>query len=172
MNEETTTAINEETASGTIEFSGEGLQELEEILQCYPNKKAAMLPVLHLARHEFKTITPEVMQYVAGLLDLEPIRVFDVVSFYTLFPSEIEGQYVIQVCATLSCDVMGARSVVDHIEKKLGIEVGQTTEDGKFTLKKVECLGSCGTAPMMQINDDYYENSTEERIDEILDGME
>ena len=126
-----------ETATAAVEFSDESLQKLNEILRNYPNKEAAMLPVLHLARNEFKTITPEVMEYVGGLLDLDPIRVFDVVSFYTLYPSEEEGRHVIQVCATLSCDLMGATAVVNQIKEKLGIEVGGTTEDKKFTVKKI-----------------------------------
>jgi len=108
------------------------------------------------------------MEYIAGLLGLSPLQVMDVVSFYTLYPRQEEGRYVIQVCATLSCALLGAESLVDHLEEKLGIKVGGTTPDKKFTLKKVECLGSCGTAPVMQINDDYYENLTVEKIDDIL----
>lgn len=163
--------MSAEVASDKIEFSEESKNKLEEILQNYPNKEAAMLPVLHLAKKEFRTITTEVMEYVAELLDVDPIKVINVVSFYTWYPREEEGRHVIQVCATLSCDLMGATAVVDHIKKKLKINMGETTKDNRFTLKKVECLGSCGTAPMMQINDDYYENLTAERIDEILDGL-
>ncbi len=160
-----------ETATDKIEFSQEGKVEVDRLFGNYPNKEAAMLPVLHLAKKEFKTITPEVMEYVASLLDVSPINVATVVSFYTLYPREEEGRHVIQVCATLSCEIMGATSVVDHIENKLKINVSETTKDKRFTLKKVECLGSCNTAPMMQINDDYYENLTIERIDEILDSL-
>ncbi len=155
-----------------VEFSAEAKRELEEILKHYPNKQAALLPALHLAKREFKQITPEVMEYIGNLLDVPPIKVMDTVSFYTMFPREKEGKYVIQVCSTLSCSLMGAESVVEYIKKKLKIDVGETTPDGKFTLKKVECLGSCGTAPVMQINDDYYEQLTEEKIDQILDSLE
>ncbi len=155
-----------------VEFSEAAKQEFQEILKHYPTKEAAMLPTLHLAKREFDHISPEVMTYISQLLDLHVTRVANVVSFYTLFPREPEGKYVIQVCSTLSCQLMGAETVVDHIKEKLNIDVGETTPDGKFTLKKVECLGSCGTAPVMQINDDYYEKLTVEKIDKILDSLE
>ncbi len=154
-----------------VEFSETAKKEFDEILKHYPDKQAAMLPVLHLAKREFGAITPEVMEYVASLLEVPPIKVMDTTSFYTMFPRQPEGKYVIQVCSTLSCSLMGAETVVDYLKKKLNIEVGQTTPDGKFTLKKVECLGSCGTAPVMQINDDYYESLTEKKIDEILESL-
>lgn len=155
----------------SVAFTPAALQELEKLVAPYPQKSAALIPVLHLAKREFKTITPEVMAYLAGLLDVSPTRVMDVVSFYTLFPREEEGRYVIQVCATLSCALLGAGRLVDHLEKKLGIRVGETTADKKFTLKKVECLGSCDTAPVMQINEEYYENLTAERVDHILNSL-
>jgi NADH-quinone oxidoreductase subunit E len=145
----------------SVAFSPIALQELEKLVAPYPQKSAALIPVLHLAKREFKTITPEVMNYLAELLAVSPTRVMDVVSFYTLFPRTEEGRYVIQ----------GAEHLVDHLQKKLGIRVGETTPDKKFTLKKVECLGSCGTAPVMQINEDYYENLTIERIDHILNSL-
>lgn len=163
--------MSDEKTTTAIAFSTDTLAEFEDIVSRYPNKEAAMLPALHLAKREFKVISPEVMAYVARLLDLSPLDVLNVVSFYTLYPREEEGRHVIQVCATLSCDLMGATSIVDHLKEKLNIEVGQTTPDKRFTLKKVECLGSCGTAPMFQINDDYYENLTIERVDQILDSL-
>lgn len=152
----------------SLSFSASAQTRLEKILSHYPDKGAALLPVLHLAKSEFKVITPEVMTYLASLLGISPLQVMDVVSFYTLYPREEEGRYVIQVCATLSCALLGAESLVDHLEAKLGIKVGQTTADKRFTLKKVECLGSCGTAPVMQINDDYYENLDVAKIEAIL----
>lgn len=154
-----------------VEFSIEAKRDFEQILTHYPKKDAALLPVLHLAMREFKTITPEVMEYISALVEVDPIKVLNVTSFYTWYPREEEGHYVIQVCSTLSCSLMGAESVTKYISKKLKINVGETTQDGKFSLKKVECLGSCGTAPMIQINDNYYENLTEEKIDQILDGL-
>lgn len=155
-----------------VEFSEEARREFEEIRTHYPNNDATLLPALHLAKREFKIITPEVMEYVASVVGVDPIKVLNVTSFYTWYPREEEGKYVIQVCSTLSCSLMGAESVVQYLEGKLNIKVGETTPDGKFTLKKVECLGSCGTAPVMQINDDYYESLTEEKIDQILAGLE
>jgi len=151
-----------------LKFSDSAQHEFEQILLHYPDKEAALLPTLHLARREFKIFTPDVMKYVAALLELAPIQVLDAVSFYTLFPRQEEGKYVIQVCATLSCALLGAESVVDYLKNKLNIDVGETTPDRRFTLKKVECLGSCGTAAVMQINEDYYENLTEAKIDQIL----
>lgn len=154
-----------------ISFNESALQEFNRIVAQYPNREAALLPVLHLAKREFKTITPEVMEYLADLLQISPLKVLNVVSFYTLYPRQEEGEHVIQVCSTLSCSLMGAESVVSYLEEKLGVPVGGTTPDKKFTLKKVECLGSCGTAPVMQINDDYYENLTRARIDQILSSL-
>ncbi|OPZ70294.1 MAG: NADH-quinone oxidoreductase subunit 2 [bacterium ADurb.Bin478] len=154
-----------------ISFSAQALEAFHQLIAPYPEKSAALIPVLHLAKREFNAMTPEVMSYVAGLLDVAPTRVMDVVSFYTLFPREQEGRYVIQVCATLSCSLMGAETILDYLQKKLQIGIGETTADRRFTLKKVECLGSCGTAPVMQINDDYYENLTPARIDEILSSL-
>lgn len=154
-----------------VEFSEAAKQEFSEILTHYPTKEAAMLPVLHLAKREFGHVSTEIMTYIGELLELNVTRVANVVSFYTLFPGAPEGKYVIQVCSTLSCQLMGAETVVDHIRKKLNIGVSETTPDKKFTLKKVECLGSCGTAPVMQINDTYYEQLTVEKIDKILDSL-
>jgi NADH-quinone oxidoreductase E subunit len=154
-----------------LSFSPKGLKEFKKTIAPYPDKSAALIPVLYLAKREFKIITPEVMQYVADLLGINATRVLDVVSFYTLFPRQEEGRYVIQVCATLSCALMGAESIVEYLQNKLGIKTGETTPDKRYTLKKVECLGSCGAAPVMQINDDYYENLTPARIDDILTDL-
>ncbi len=154
-----------------VSFSPETLTEFEKLIAAYPHKSAALIPVLHLAKQEFKTITAEVMQYIADLLSLSPSRVMDVVSFYTLFPRTEQGRYVIQVCATLSCSLMGAESIIEHLQKKLNIKIDETTADNRFTLKKVECLGSCGTAPVMQINEEYYENLTPAKIDKILNSL-
>jgi len=155
----------------SVSFSPSSLQEFHSLVAVYPDPSAALIPVLHLAKREFKTLTPEVMEYIAGLLKLPVTRVLDVVSFYTMFPQQEEGRYVIQVCATLSCSLMGAASILEYLQKKLNIRTGETTADKRFTLKKVECLGPCGTAPVMQINDDYYENLTPARIDEILTSL-
>lgn len=156
----------------TLEFSSEALKKFEETVSRYPKKEAAMLPVLYLAQQEFGCLSHDAIVYVAKLMDQSPARVYGVVSFYTMFNTKPIGRYHIQVCRTLSCALRGAEKVTGWIKKRLGIELGQTTADGKFTLSEVECLASCGTAPMMQINDDYYENLTEEKVAEILGSLE
>jgi NADH-quinone oxidoreductase subunit E len=154
-----------------LEFSPETLKKFEATVARYPQKEAAMLPVLYLAQQEFGHLGPEAIEYVAKLMGQAPARVHGVVSFYTMYNMKPIGRYHIQVCRTLPCALRGAEQVTDLLKKKLGIDCGQTTADGRFTLSEVECLASCGTAPMMQVNDDYFENLTEEKIDAILDGM-
>jgi len=154
-----------------VEFSPETLKEFQATVARYPKKEAAMLPVLYLAQREFGHLGPEAIDYVAKLMDQAPARVYGVVSFYTMYNMAPIGRHHIQVCRTLPCALRGAEEVTEFLKKKLGIECGQTTPDGRFTLSEVECLASCGTAPMMQVNDDYYENLTAEKIDQILEGM-
>jgi NADH-quinone oxidoreductase E subunit len=154
-----------------LEFSPETLKKFHETVARYPKKEAAMLPVLYLAQREFGHLGPEAIEYVARLMDQAPARVLGVVSFYTLYNMKPVGRHHIQVCRTLPCALRGAENVTGWLKKKLGIETGQTTPDGRFTLSEVECLASCGTAPMMQVNDDYYENLTEEKIGAILAAM-
>jgi NADH-quinone oxidoreductase subunit E len=154
-----------------VEFSPEAYKKFEQIIARYPKKEAAMLPVLYLAQQEFGYISAEAIDYVARLMDQPSARVYGVVSFYTMFNKKPIGRHHIQVCRTLSCALGGAENVTSFLRKTLGIDCGQTTPDGRFTLSEVECLASCGTAPMMQINDDYYENLTEEKISEILAGL-
>ena len=154
-----------------VEFSPAALDIFNEIIARYPKKEAAMLPVLYLAQQEFGYIGPEAIDYVAKLMGQTPARVYGVVSFYTMFHMKPIGRHHIQICRTLPCALRGAQTVTALIKQKLGIEPGQTTADGRFTLSEVECLASCGTAPMMQVNDDYYENLTEGKISEILDSL-
>jgi NADH-quinone oxidoreductase subunit E len=154
-----------------VEFSQEAYSIFQDTLKRYPTKKAALLPILHQAQKEFGYISQEAVEYVAGLLELTPAEVEGVVTFYTMYFRKQMGKHVIQVCGTLSCSLLGSKHIVEHISKKLNIEPGETTEDDKFSLLKVECLGSCGTAPMMQINEDYYEDLTAEKVDEILDKL-
>ena len=154
-----------------LEFSPETLKTFEATVARYPKKEAAMLPVLYLAQQEFGHLGPEAIEYVAALMGQAPARVRGVVSFYTMYNMKPIGRHHIQVCRTLPCALRGAEQVTSLLKKKLGIECGETTSDGRFTLSEVECLASCGTAPMMQVNDDYFENLTEEKISEILDGL-
>jgi len=151
-----------------LQFSEPTLKRLDELLKLYPEKRAALLPALWLAQKEFGYLSQEAMAYVAGRLGLTPAYVYGVSTFYSMFNKEPVGKYLIQVCTNLPCALLGAEHVVDYLTQKLGIKAGETTPDRKFTLLRVECLGACGVAPMMQINDTYYENLTREKIDQIL----
>ena len=154
-----------------VEFSPETFKKFEETVGRYPKKEAAMLPVLYLAQQEFGYLSAEAIEYVARLMGQSPAKVHGVVSFYTMYNMKPIGRHHIQVCRTLSCALAGAEKITSFIKRKLAIELGETTADGRFTLSEVECLASCGTAPMMQINDDYYENLNEERVTEILESL-
>lgn len=154
-----------------IKFSDEALQTIELIKKRYPEgkQKSAVIPVLHIAQAENDGwLSPEVMDYVAELLNITPIEVFEVASFYSMFNLKPVGKCVLEVCRTSSCWLNGANEIVAYLEKKLGIKEGETTADGMFTIKTVECLGSCGTAPMMQCGASYHENLTFEKLDEII----
>jgi NADH-quinone oxidoreductase subunit E len=155
-----------------VQFSVVTKQKFDELVTRYPQKKAALLPTLWLAQDEFGQLTPEVLEYVASLLDLPPSKPYAVASFYTMYNLKGQGKYKIEVCRTLSCAMCGAFDILEHLEHKLGIKTGETTPDGRFTLGTAECLGSCGTAPMFQINGhEYYEDLTTAKVDEILAGL-
>jgi NADH-quinone oxidoreductase subunit E len=143
-------------------------RKLAEILERYPTKMAATLPLLHLCQDQNGWISDEVIDYVSKRLDLSPAHVKGVVTFYTLFNQEKPGKHQVWVCRTLPCALRGAYDVIEHCEKRLGIKCGETTPDGKVTLRTAECLASCGTAPMMQVDKDYHENLTRESVDAIL----
>jgi NADH-quinone oxidoreductase E subunit len=152
-------------------FTDTARRELEAILARYPDKEAAILPALHLAQREFGYVSDEAVVYVANLLGFTPARIEGVATFYTMYNRKPVGKYHLQICRNLSCSLLGAEHLIEHVSKKLGIRPGETTPDGKFTLSKVECLGSCGTAPVLQLNDDYHEDLTEEKIDALLDDL-
>jgi NADH-quinone oxidoreductase subunit E len=155
-----------------IKFSNEALALVERIIRRYPQgkQKSAILPVLHIAQAECDGwLSPETMDYVATLLNIQPIEVYEVASFYSMFNLKPVGKCLIEVCRTGPCWLLGAEDLVHYMEKKLGIKEGETTADGMFTLKTVECLASCGTAPMMQVGEKYHEHLTREKVDAILD---
>ena len=159
------------SANKNIQFSDDALALVQKIINRYPEgkQKSALLPILHIAQAEFDGwLSPEVMDYVASLLKIQSIEVYEVATFYSMFNMKPVGKCLIEVCRTGPCWLMGAEDVVRYIEKKLGIKAGETTADGMFTLKTVECLASCGTAPMMQIGETYHENLTLEKVDDIL----
>jgi len=151
-----------------IEFKESAKQELQKIISRYPDRQAALLPALYLAQREFGWISDEAIAYLAKLMELPKSRIYGVVSFYSMFNRKPIGKYFIQVCQNISCAMLGADGLFDYLSQKLGIKEGETTSDGKFTLVKVECLGACGEAPMMQINDKYYGNLTKAKVDQIL----
>ena len=154
-----------------IRFSPESETLIRNLMNRYPEgkHKSALLPALHIAQAEFNGwLSAPVMDKVAELMNIQPIEVYEVASFYSMFNLKPVGKCLIEVCRTSSCWLRGANDVVAHIEKRLGIKDGETTSDGKFTLKTVECLGSCGTAPMLQIGEHFHENLTLEKVDELL----
>ncbi len=158
----------------TIQFSADALTVAQNLIKRYPEgkQKSALLPLLHLAQSEFDGwLSPEVMDYVASLLNIKPIEVYEVASFYTMYNLQPVGKCLIEVCRTGPCWLRGSDDIVEHLEKKLGIKDGETTADGMFTLKTVECLGSCGTAPMLQCGADYYEDLTTEKVDTMLEKL-
>jgi NADH-quinone oxidoreductase subunit E len=153
-------------------FSDEKLKKVDEIIARYPagKQKSAILPVLHMAQDEFGGwLSVETMDYVAGLLKLEPIEVYEVATFYSMYNLKPVGRYVFEVCQTGPCMIQGCDDIIKHIEKRLGISVGETTADGLFTLKTAECLGACGYAPMMLLGKYFRENLTPEKVDAIIE---
>jgi len=156
-----------------LKFSDEAMATVQKIISRYPDdkRKSALLPVLHVAQAEFGGwLSPETMDYVASIIKIQPIEVFEVASFYTMFHLKPVGKCVFEVCQTSSCWLSGAEDIVKYIEKKLNIKVGETSADGMFTLKVAECLGSCGTAPMLQCGASYHENLTYEKVDKLIDS--
>ena len=154
-----------------LEFSQETLKQFDEVVSRYPEKKSAVLPVLYMAQKEFGHLSQEAIEYVAKLMDIPAARLYGIVTFYTMLNMKPVGRHHLQVCRTLPCALLGSERIINYLKKKLGINLGETTPDGRFTLSEVECLASCDTAPVMQINDDYCENLSEEKIDEILQSV-
>lgn len=151
-------------------FTRENETKFTALLERYPHKSSLMLPSLWMVQYQEGWISPEAMQFLAQKLECSAMDVYSVASFYTMFNLKPVGKYHIQLCKTLSCMLRGSQTMQAHIENRLGIKPGQTTKDGKFTFSLVECLGSCGTAPCMSFNDDYVENLTLEKLDELIDG--
>ena len=146
-------------------------KRVDAIVARYPEPKAALLPVLWEVQRARGHVDPESEAWVAARLGVTPAHVHGCVTFYTMYKQRPSGKYHIQVCTTLSCMLRGSDELVEHLSRRLGIGVGETTPDGRFSLVRVECLGSCGTAPMFQLNDDYHENLTTEGVDRLLDSL-
>lgn len=156
----------------SVQFSEEKLNKVNEIIARYPagRQKSALIPLLHLAQEEFGGwLSVDTMDYVASLLHIAPIEVYEVATFYSMFNLKPVGKYQFEVCQTGPCMLRGADQLIEYLQKKLGIKVGETTADGLFTLKTVECLGACGYAPMMQLGKHYREHLTPEKVDAIVE---
>jgi len=154
-----------------VQFSQENLAKVQEIIARYPEgrQKSALMPLLHLAQEQWGWLSAETMDYVAGLLKLEPIEVYEVATFYTMYNLKPVGKHVFEVCHTGPCMLRGSDDILAYIKEKLGIGVGETTADGLFNLKTAECLGACGYAPMMQMGKYYKEHLTKEKVDRIIE---
>lgn len=157
-----------------IEFSDETKKLVDRLIKQYPEgkQKSALLRILHLAQKEFGGwLSSDTMDYVADILKIKPIEVYEVATFYSMYHTKPVGKYVFEVCQTGPCMIEGSEKISSYIEKKLGIKNGETTKDGLFTLKTVECLGACGYAPMMQLGDNFREHLTPEKVDQIIDEL-
>lgn len=164
--------MSADSAGSGVCFSAAALEEYRELLGRYPTRRAALIPTLWIAQREFGWISPEVEEYVARLMEIPVAHVGAVVSFYTMFYRRPVGRFHLEVCANLSCRLRGADRILESIARKLGIRPGETTEDGMFTLNTVECMASCATAPMLQLNHDrYYENLTEDSVTKLIDEL-
>jgi len=155
-----------------MKFSEEKLKKVSEIVARYPQgkQKSALLPVLHLAQEEFGGwLSADTMDYVASLLKIEPIEVYEVATFYSMYNLKPVGKYMFEVCQTGPCMLSGSDQIISYIQSTLGIGPGETTADGLFSLKTVECLGACGYAPMMQLGKSYREHLTKEKVDAIIE---
>ena len=147
-------------------------RQIQTMMDKYPQKRSALIPALQLAQKEKGYLPPETLCEIARIFCLTPNEVNEVASFYTMFYREPVGKYVVQVCTNISCLLCNAEQIMEHLTRRLGIRPGETSPDKKYTLIEVECLGSCGTSPVIQINETYYEDLTPEKLDRILDNLE
>ncbi len=164
------TAENTKRAEAPVKFSPEAQKKFEDLLTRYDSKRSALLPVLHLAQDEFGYISDAVVEYVAGLMDLSPAQVMEVVSFYTMYHRRPTGQNHFAFCMTLSCWMAGSHQMYKNFCARFGLKPGETTPDGKFSAGKMECLGSCGSAPVVMVNETYYEGVTPEKLNRLIES--
>jgi len=154
-----------------FKFSEENLQKIEQVLKKYPTKQAAVMPVLYIAQEQYGWISKEVMVETASVLEMNEEDVFGVVTFYTMYHKKEMGKYHIQVCTNVSCMLRGGYQIYDAVKEKLGLDNGDVSNDKKFSLEEVECMGYCGTAPMIAVNEDFFENLDKEKALQILDSL-
>lgn len=156
----------------SLKVSPEAHKRAQELIAQYPQKRSAVMPLLYIAQEHTKYITQSAVEWVAAQLEMPPVQVWEVATFYTMYYKKPVGQYHVQVCRTLPCALRGARKVSEYFHKKFGVQPGEVTKDGMWSFEEVECLGSCGTAPMCQINDVFFENLTDEKLDQIVARIE
>ncbi len=161
--------MSEQSEVKTLRWSDERRKEIEALRERYPVDHGLLLPVLWMAQYDFGWVSPEAMKLVAETCRTTPAHVYSLATFYTMFELEKPVRYHIQVCNNLSCSLCGSEGILAYVEEKLGIRAGETTDDGRFRLSAVECLASCGTGPMMQVNSTYHEKLTKEKIDALLE---
>jgi NADH-quinone oxidoreductase E subunit len=154
-----------------FKFSEENIKRIDEVFKKYPDKKAAVMPVLYIAQEQNGWISLEVMKEVASVVSATAEDVLGVVTFYTMYHQKSPGKYHLQVCTNVSCMLRGAYDIYNHVKEKLKIEDGGVTDDTIFSLEEVECMGSCGTAPMIAVNEDYFENLSIQKVDQILESL-
>ena len=155
-----------------VVFSAAAEKRADEVIAQYPQKRSAVMPLLYIAQEETKFVTQQAVDWVASKLDMPPVQVWEVATFYTMYYKKPVGQYHVQICRTLPCALRGARKVSEYFHKRLGLQPGEISNDGMWSFEEVECLGSCGTAPMCQINDVFFENLTDEKLDVIVSRIE
>jgi NADH-quinone oxidoreductase subunit E len=157
-----------------VAFSSATLEKINQLTERYPadQKRSVLLPVLHMAQEELGGyLTIDIMDYVASLVGIKPVEVYEVATFYSMFWFEKVGKYMLEVCRTGPCAICGGEKITEYLMEKLQIRTGETTADGLFTLREVECLGGCGYAPVMQVNNQFYERLTNDKIDAILSNL-
>ncbi len=152
-------------------LTAESVARIKDAASKYPQVKSAVLPALTIAYRQVGHLNDDIYEEISQTLGIPAGEIAEAASFYTMFPKQPVGKYLIQVCHNISCSLLGAESLISYLEQKLGVQVGETTPDNLFTIVRVECLGSCATAPMMQINHDYYENLTRKKVDSVLDQL-
>lgn len=155
-----------------VKLSEAAEKRAQEIIPLYPQSRSAVMPLLYIAQEELGHVTQQAVEWVAARLSMAPVQVWEVATFYTMFHKQPVGRYHIQVCRTLPCALRGARTISEFVHQRFGLKPGEVTQDGMWSFEEVECLGSCGTAPMCQINDAFFENLTEQRLGEILGRIE
>lgn len=163
--------MSKEQMNGSGRLSDAAEKRLQDLMARYPKPKSVVMPALYIAQEHFGMVTDEAVSWVASRLSIAPAHVREVATFYTMYYRRPVGRYHIQICRTLSCAICGASDLVHHLEKRFGVEAGEVTADGMWSFEEVECLGSCGTAPLAQINDVFFEKLAPEKLDAILDRI-